>query len=186
MLQVSEPWFLLYVFLSLGAYGQDFLDFVLSDGGTVQRWWNDHRMWTIRGLTCYLFGFMEFFLKSLGISTQGFNVTSKVLDDEQSKRYKQGIFEFGVPSPMFVPLVTAAIINLVSFFGGLFEVFRGNKLEGLFVQMFIAGFLVVNFEPIYEAMVLRSDQGRIHIKTTLISIFLASGLVAAANLTTRS
>ncbi len=40
---------------------------------------------------------MEFFLKSLGISTQGFNVTSKVLDDEQSKRYKQGIFEFGVP-----------------------------------------------------------------------------------------
>jgi hypothetical protein len=36
MLQVLESWFLLYVFLFLGAYGKDFLDFVLYDG-TVQR-----------------------------------------------------------------------------------------------------------------------------------------------------
>ncbi|KAB1215438.1 Cellulose synthase-like protein G3 [Morella rubra] len=179
---VSESWFLLYIFLFLGAYGQDFLDFVLS-GGTVQRWWNDQRIWMIRGLTCYLFGLVEFSLKSIGISTQGFNVTSKVLDDEQSKRYEQGLFEFGVPSPMFVPLTIAAIINLVSLVKGLMWVLLGrSKLEGLFVQLLIAGIGVVNCWPIYEAMVLRSDKGRMPLRTTIISTFLASGLLAAASL----
>ncbi|KAF5478064.1 hypothetical protein F2P56_004654 [Juglans regia] len=182
MLQVSESWFLLYMFLFLGAYLQDLLDFLFY-GGTVQRWWSDQRMWNIRGLTCYLFGFVEFFLKSVGIPTQGFNVTSKVLDDEQSKRYMQGFFEFGVPSPMFVPLTTAAFVNLVSFVWGLVWIFRGSKVEveGLFVQIFLAGFGVVNSWPIYEGVVWRRDKGKLHIRTTMISTFLASLLVAAAS-----
>ncbi|KAJ6703425.1 CELLULOSE SYNTHASE-LIKE PROTEIN G3 [Salix viminalis] len=87
--KVSEPWFFLYAFLFLGAYGQDFLDFILA-GGSVQRWWSDQRFWIIRGLSSYVFGSAEFFLKFLGISAFGFNVTSKVVDDEQSRRYEQG------------------------------------------------------------------------------------------------
>lgn len=182
MLQVSESWFLLYIFLFLGACLQDLLDFLFY-GGTVQRWWSEQRMWIIRGLTCYSFGFLEFFLKSLGIPTQGFNVTSKVLDDEQSKRYMQGLFEFGVPSPMFVPLTTAAFVNLVSFVWGLVWIFRGSKMEveGLFVQIFLAGFGVVNSWPIYEGVVWRRDKGKLPIRTTMISTFLASVLVAAAS-----
>lgn len=69
----------------------------------------------IRGLTGFSFGSVEYLLKSLGISPYGFNVTSKVVDEEQSKRYNQGEFEFGVPSPLFLPLATAAVLNLVSF-----------------------------------------------------------------------
>ncbi|KAG2680823.1 hypothetical protein I3843_11G116300 [Carya illinoinensis] len=183
---VSELWFLLYMFLFLGAYLQDLLDFLFY-GGTVQRWWSDQRMWNIRGLTCHFFGFLEFFLKSVGIPTQGFNVTSKVLDDEQSKRYMQGFFEFGVPSPMFVPLTTAAFVNLVSFVWGLVWIFRGSKdveVEGLFVQIFLAGFGVVNSWPIYEGVVWRRDKGKLHIRTTMISTFLASLLVAAASFAT--
>uniref|UniRef100_A0A2N9H8J3 Glycosyltransferase 2-like domain-containing protein n=1 Tax=Fagus sylvatica TaxID=28930 RepID=A0A2N9H8J3_FAGSY len=183
--KVSEPMFFLYVFLFLGAYGQHLLDFVL-EGGTVQRWWNDQRMWMIRGLSCFLFGSLEFFLKSLGISTLGFNLTSKAVDDEQSKRYEQGAFDFGVPSPMFVPLTMAVIINLASFIRGFIEAFMGSKLEELFVQMFIAGFVVVNSVPIYEAMVMRSDKGRMPIKTTAISIFLAFALYVLFSLTIRN
>ncbi|KAG2680821.1 hypothetical protein I3760_11G115900 [Carya illinoinensis] len=182
---VSEQWFLLYVFLFLGSYGQDFLDFFLA-GGTLESWWNEQRMWMIRGPSCYLFGLVEYLLTSIGISAQGFNVTSKVLDDEQSKKYEQGIFEFGVSSPMFVPLTAAAIINLVSFFGGLVRVCTGScRWEGAFVQMFIAGFVTLNCWPIYEAMVLRSDKGRMPTKTTLISTFLASALYIASFLALR-
>ncbi|XP_035541566.1 cellulose synthase-like protein G3 isoform X2 [Juglans regia] len=182
---VSEQWFPLYVFLFLGSYGQDFLDFS-SAGGTLESWWNEQRMWMIRGPSCYLFGLVEYLLKSIGISAQGFNVTSKVLDDEQSKRYEQGIFEFGVSSPMFVPLTAAAIINLVSFLGGLVRVCTGSsRWEGAFVQMFIAGFVTLNCWPIYEAMVLRSDKGRMPTKTTLISTFLASALYIASFLALR-
>ena len=96
------------------------------------------------------------------------------------------MFEFGVPSPMFVALTTAAIINLVSFVWGLIMlVFRGSKLEGLFLQMFIAGFVVVNSRPIYAAMVLRSDEGRMHVRVTTISTFLACSLVVVASFTLR-
>ncbi|KAG5539500.1 hypothetical protein RHGRI_019895 [Rhododendron griersonianum] len=178
--KVSDTWFFLYAFLFLGAYAQDCLVFILCEG-TFQRWWSDQRMWMLRGVTSYLFRSIEFLTKCLGIAAHGFNLTSKVLDGEQSKRYDQGTFEFGVESPMFLPLSTAAIVNLIAFFGGLVGVFRGGDIDGLFVQIFLAGFVVVNCWPIYEAMVLRTDKGRMPTKTTLISTFLAWALYTAAS-----
>ncbi|PSS11207.1 Cellulose synthase-like protein [Actinidia chinensis var. chinensis] len=179
--KVSETWFFLYAFLFIGAYVQDCLDFTFAQG-TFRRWWSDQRMWLIRGVTSYLFGLIEFVSKCPGIATHGFNVTSKVVDDEQGKRYDQGTFEFGVHSPMFVPLAAAAIINLIALIRGLIGVFRGWNLEGLFVQMFISGFVVLNCWPVYEAMVLRSDKGRMPTKTTMVSIFVAWALYAIASL----
>ncbi|KAL2543799.1 Cellulose synthase-like protein G3 [Forsythia ovata] len=179
--KVSDPWFLAYTFLFLGAYIQDFLDFILAKG-TFLRWWSDQRIWLIRGLSAFLFGSIEYIAKHLGMATHGFNVTSKVMDDEQSKRYDQGIIEFGVESPMFLPLAMAAILNLMAFFfGGIVQIFKERNLDGFFVQLFIAGFGVLNCLPIYEAMVLRSDKGRMPTRTTIISTFLVGGLYAAAS-----
>ncbi|KAB2620742.1 cellulose synthase-like protein G3 [Pyrus ussuriensis x Pyrus communis] len=184
--KVSDPWFLLYVFVVLGAYGEELVEFVLS-GGTFLKWWNNQRMWMIRGLSSSPFGFVEYFLKSLGFSTHGFNVTSKVLDEDQSKRYEQGMMEFGVSSPFFVPLTVAAIVNLAAFAWGHVEIFRdGGSLEGLFVQMFIAGFGIVNCVPIYEAMISRNDKGKIPTKTILVSTILAFALYAVVYVTLRN
>lgn len=135
-------------------------------------------MWLARGLSCFIFGFLEFITKRLGIPTQGFNVTSKVLEEDQIKRYEQGKLEFGVASPMFVPLASAAIINLVAFLAGLTRAFRGGIGDGgdYFVQMFIAGFGVLNSLPVYEAMALRSDTGSMPTKITIISTFVAVAL----------
>ncbi|CAA3013908.1 cellulose synthase G3 [Olea europaea subsp. europaea] len=179
--KVSDPWFLAYIFLFLGANGKDCLDFVLAKG-TFRRWWSDQRMWHMRGVSSHLFGSIEFITKRLGISTQGFNVTSKVMDDEQSKRYDQGIFEFGVESPMFVTLAMAATLNLMAFFcGGIVQIFKERNLEVFFVQVFIAGFAVLNCLPIYEAMFFRSDKGRMPTRTTIISTLLVGGLCAASS-----
>lgn len=137
-------------------------------------------MWMVRAHSSFLFGSIEYLLKSLGISTHGFNVTSKVLDEDQSKRYDQGTFEFGVASPMFVPLTSAAILNLAAYSWGHVEAFKGSiGLEGMFLQMFIAGFGVVNCIPIYEAII-RSDKGRIPTKTTTVSLLLAFALYVVA------
>ncbi|KAJ4954092.1 hypothetical protein NE237_030924 [Protea cynaroides] len=179
--EVSDPWFYLYMFLFLEAYAQDFLEFLLARG-TIQMWWNNQRMWMIRGISSYLFGSIDFFLKSIGISAFGFNVTNKVIDEEQSKRYEQGVFEFGVASPLFVPLTTAAIINLISFLKGLAGVFRDGNLGEVFVQLFISSFVVVNCWPIYEAMVLRKDKGKMATKTTVASVLLAWVLYSMAAL----
>ncbi|KAL5551587.1 hypothetical protein UlMin_001763 [Ulmus minor] len=178
--KVSEPWFLLYLFLFLGGYGQDLLDFIIGEG-TLKKWWNDQRIWMIRGLSCFWFGSIEYFLKSLGISTHGFNLTSKVVDQEQSKRYEQGVFDFGVESPMFVPMTMAAITNLVAFCLGLVVVLTGREsaFEGLFMQVLISGFGVFNSLPVYEAMITSSKSG-IPTRTTLLSVVLSSVLFVAA------
>ncbi|WCJ26556.1 cellulose synthase like G3 [Euphorbia peplus] len=178
--KVSEPtWFLLYLFLFLGAYAQDVYDFV-SAKGTFKMWWNDQRIWIIRGLTCLPFGALEFFLKALGIPTQGFNVTSKLVDNERSKRYHQGLFEFGISSPMFVLLSTASLVNLVAFIWGITQLVMGEKdVKGLETQMLIAGFGVVNSWPIYEAMVLRKDKGKMPSKVTIFATLITFGIIVA-------
>ncbi|GMN31471.1 hypothetical protein TIFTF001_003270 [Ficus carica] len=178
--KVSEPWFILYIFLFLGAYGQDLLDFIVG-GGTFRRWWNDQRMWLIRSLSCHLFGSIEYFMKSLGISTHGFNVTSKILEEEQSKRYKQGKFEFGVHSPLFVPLTMAAITNLAALIFEILAILRGRSdFEGLLMQLLIMTFAIINCLPVYKAMTFSSNKGGIPRKTTLLSTFLAFALFIIA------
>ncbi|KAA8520976.1 hypothetical protein F0562_011649 [Nyssa sinensis] len=155
----------------------------LPKGGTLQGWWNSQRMWMVRGLSSFSFGLVEYLLSSLGVSATGFNVTSKVVDNEQSKRYNQGIFEFAVASPMFLPITMAAIINLFSFSQGILQVFRHGSFEALFLQILIAGFVVVNSWPVYEAMILRTNKRKMPMKITLISVILIWVLYLASLLT---
>uniref|UniRef100_M1AZ66 Cellulose synthase CslG n=1 Tax=Solanum tuberosum TaxID=4113 RepID=M1AZ66_SOLTU len=154
--KVSDPWFILYVFLFFGAYAHDFIQFIL---------------------------FKEYLTKKLGITTKGFNVTSKVVGQDERKMYDQSVFTFGIPSPMFVPLATVSIINLIAFVRGIVTViFRMESLDELFIQLFIAGFAVVNCLPIYEAMLLRSDHGKMPERIVITSSVLAGVLCIAFSL----
>ena len=154
----------------------------MLSGGSIQRWWNDQRVWMMRGLTSMLFGLAEYLLKTIGISTFGFSVTNKTVEEEQSKRYDQGLFEFGVSSPLLLPMTTAAIINCISFLWGIAQIFTQGRLEGILLQMFLAGFATVNCWPIYEAILLRTDGGKIPVKLTLISIILAWALYLTSSI----
>ena len=141
-------------------------------------------MWMMRGVSCFLFSSAEYLLKSFGISQFGFNVTNKVVEEEQSERYKKGIFEFGVSSPLFLPLTTAAIINLVSFLWGIVLIFKQKSLGGgLVLQILLSGFVMVNCWPIYEAMILRTDRGRMPTTTTISSIFLSLAIYIIVSVT---
>lgn len=158
--------------LFFGAYAQDLLEFIIV-GSTFRKWWNDQRMWMIRGLSSYFYGFIEFTLKSLGISSYGFQVTDKTMEEEQSKRYMQESFEFGVWTPMFMPMAMAATVNLASFGSGFVRILKGlNDFDEIFGQMFVAGFVSLNCWPVYEAMVLRNDGGKMPFKITFMSMFL--------------
>ncbi|KAJ9550103.1 hypothetical protein OSB04_022646 [Centaurea solstitialis] len=53
---------------------------------------------------------------------------------------------------------------------GVIQVFKNGRFEELFAQLFIAGFGVINSWPIYEAMVLRSDKGKMPLMTTVKAI----------------
>ncbi|XP_048600079.1 cellulose synthase-like protein G2 isoform X2 [Brassica napus] len=134
----SDQWFWLYIFLSLGAYAQDLSDFLL-EGGTCRKWWNDQRMWLIRGLSSFFFGMIEYTLKTLNLSTPG--------------------FDFAPSSSIFLPMTAVAVLNLFAFVSGLYGLFAWG--EGLSLELMLASFVVVNSLPIYEAMVLRKDDGKL-------------------------
>ncbi|KAJ4813732.1 Cellulose synthase-like protein [Rhynchospora pubera] len=168
--QPSDPWFYVYAYLFLAAYIQDMADFI-SYKGTFRCWWSDQRMWLIRGLTAGPFGTMQFVFKQLNISTQGFNVTSKVMDDEQSKRYDQGLFDFGVDSPFFVTLSIAAILSLCGFAVGIIR-------NGMVAEMFLVAFGVANCWPIYGAIFLRTDGGKMPDRVTARAFVMAALILA--------
>ncbi|VVB11882.1 unnamed protein product [Arabis nemorensis] len=173
--KASDPWFWLYIFLFFGSYTQDLFDFSL-EGSTYRKWWNDQRMWMIRGLSSFLFGLLEFTLKTLNLSTYGFNVTSKANDDDkQRKRYEQEIFEFGPSSSMFLPMATVAIMNLLAFVWGIYGIF--TREEGPIIELMLASFAVVNCLPIYEAMVLRKDNGKLPKKVSFLAGILTFVLI---------
>ncbi|CAA0396308.1 unnamed protein product [Arabidopsis thaliana] len=165
--KASDPWFWLYIILFFGAYAQDLSDFLL-EGGTYRKWWNDQRMLMIKRLSSFFFGFIEFILKTLNLSTPKFNVTSKANDDdEQRKRYEQEIFDFGTSSSMFLPLTTVAIVNLLAFVWGLYGIlFCGGEL---YLELMLVSFAVVNCLPIYGAMVLRKDDGKLSKRTCFLA-----------------
>ncbi|KAL6349385.1 hypothetical protein AAG906_034042 [Vitis piasezkii] len=140
--KMSDPWFFVYIFCFLGAYGQDYLELILS--GDNSKVVEQSESMDDEGLSSFSIGSVEYILKSIGISTFGFNVTSKAVEEEQSKRYKKGMFEFGVASPLFLPLTTAAIINLVSFLWGIAQIFRQGRIEDLLLQILLVGFAMVN------------------------------------------
>lgn len=128
----------------------------------------------LRSISTFPFSLIEYVQERCGLSSFGYNVTSKVLDSEQSKRNAKCIFEFGVPSPFFVSISMAAIINLWAFLHGMKQVvMRNESFEDVFAQMFLAGFGVINCWPIYEAMVFRKDKGKMPLNITLVSTFLA-------------
>lgn len=123
-LQVLEPSFFLYAYLFHGAYGQDLLDFVLaggkhSKGGGMTKGCGSLGCGPLGDSQATCLDPLEFLLKSFGVSTHGFNLASKIFDDDQSERYEQGIMDFEVPSSMFAPLTMAAVVNLAASIWGL-------------------------------------------------------------------
>ncbi|KAI3787558.1 hypothetical protein L1987_42117 [Smallanthus sonchifolius] len=178
--KVSNPWFLLYIFLFFGAYTKNLLEFMFA-GGVFIKWWNNQRMWLVLGCSSYPFAIAEWVLKSLGLSTREFIVTSKVIDDDLSKRYKKCLFEFGVESPLFLTISVAAVVNLLSFVMGIIQVVRKGRFEELCAQLLIVEFGVVNSWPIYDAMVLRSDKGKMPLITTLKAIGVALVICSASS-----
>ncbi|PWA91287.1 cellulose synthase-like protein G3 [Artemisia annua] len=179
--KVSDRWFLFYVFSFIGAYLQEFIEFKHM-GGTTRGWFNHQRMWIIRCLSSFTFGILEYTLTKLHISSSTFSVTSKVVDEEARQRYDQGMMEFGVESPFFYLISMAALVNLGAFIYGIVHFLTYGGLEDLFVQFFLSAFGVVNSWPIYDAMFIRSDRGKMPAKITSRSIALACILYVAVTL----
>ncbi|XP_020591562.1 cellulose synthase-like protein G3 [Phalaenopsis equestris] len=172
--KASDPWFFLYVYLFLATYAQDLIEY-MEVGGLIRRWWSEQRMWMIKGVTASLFGTLDFILSQIGISAPGFTLTNKVKKGEENKLYDNGKFVFGIASPFFFSLGIIAIINLISFIYGFTEALRRvGGLDEMLIQLLLSGFIVASSWPVYEAMFVRKDCGKMPGSVTMASIFLSS------------
>ncbi|KAL6203693.1 hypothetical protein ACLB2K_027393 [Fragaria x ananassa] len=161
--QITSPWFIPFAYVIIAKYTWSFGEFMWS-GGTMLGWWNDQRIWLYKRTSSYLFAFIDTILHCLGYSDSGFVITAKVADEDVSQRYEKEIMEFGASSPMFVILATDALLNLYCFAGFLKEAIARNGTVGVYetmaLQILLCGVLIVINLPLYEALCLRKDNGK--------------------------
>lgn len=135
-------------------------------GGTILGWWNDQRIWLYQRTTSYLFAFIDTIVHYLGFTDSAFVITAKVADEDVSKRYEKEIMEFGSSSPMFTVLATLALLNLYCLAGFVKTAITGPKgiaevYDKMCLQILLCVVLILINLPLYEALYLRKDKGKL-------------------------
>lgn len=172
--QISSLWFIPFAYIIFSAYAYSLAEFLWS-GGTFRGWWNDQRIWLYKRTSSYLFGLVDTIFSLMKISNTIFTITSKVADQDAYQRYQQDIMDFETPSPLITILVTVAMLNLFCLAGLLKQLFVdfSRTIETMAVQIILCSFLVLINLPLYEALFLRKDKGKVPSSVTVKSVSLA-------------
>ncbi|XP_050371384.1 cellulose synthase-like protein E1 [Argentina anserina] len=163
--QISSRWFIPFAYVITAKYIGSFVEY-LSCGGTSLGWWNDQRIWLYQRTSSYLFAFIDTIVHYLGYNHSAFVITAKVADEDVSERYEKEIMEFGRSSPMFTVLATLALLNVYCFAWFVKETFTVTKgiaevYKTMFLQSLLCMVLIVINLPLYEALYLRKDKGKL-------------------------
>lgn len=176
---MSSPWFIPFAYVIVGETTYSLLEFFFC-GGTFQGWWNDQRIWLYKRTSSYLFACIDTILKLFGFSESTFTITTKVTEEDASKRHEKEIMEFGTSSPMLTVLATLALLNLFCFLSVLKDAILGEgdigAYETMGLQVLLCGFLVFINLPIYQGLFLRKDNGRLPSSIAIKSIVFALGV----------
>ncbi|RZB99986.1 cellulose synthase-like protein E1 [Glycine soja] len=177
--KISSPWFIPFAYVIVGETTYSLLEFFFC-GGTFQGWWNDQRIWLYKRTSSYLFACIDTILKLFGFSESTFTITTKVTEEDASKRHEKEIMEFGTSSPMLTVLATLALLNLFCFLSVLKDAILGEgdigAYETMGLQVLLCGFLVFINLPIYQGLFLRKDNGRLPSSIAIKSIVFALGV----------
>ncbi|KAF8014564.1 hypothetical protein BT93_H0398 [Corymbia citriodora subsp. variegata] len=174
--EVSSPYIILFAFIFLSSLCKHLYE-VVASGHSVQTFLNEQRIWMIKSTTSYVYGTMDAVMTQIGMRRASFLPTNKVDNDEQSKRYEMGIVDFHTSIMFLAPMVTIVILNMASFIGGVARVLTLGGCNKLFLQIALSFFVLLMSYPVIEAMVLRTDKGRIPRSVTILSTFLSSVLL---------
>ncbi|KAF8401837.1 hypothetical protein HHK36_012783 [Tetracentron sinense] len=179
--KVTDSWFIVFAFVFVSALCKHLSEVLLS-GGSFRIWRNEQRIWMLRSVTVYFFGFLDVAMKWIGKRGTGFVPTSKVIDKEHIERYQMGKFDFQAPTMLLVPLIALVVLNMETFIGGVGRVIIETSYDKMFGQIFHTFFILTISYPVIEGMIQRKDRGRVPTSVTLLSvifsiIFLSLGSV---------
>nr|KYP76313.1 Cellulose synthase-like protein G2 [Cajanus cajan] len=170
--KVSDPFFIVFVFIFLSALLKDLHEVFLT-GGTLHKWINEQRIWMMKSVTCHLYGCLDALLKKVGIREASFLPTNKSEDNEQTLLYQMDKYDFQASNIFIVPMLALFTINISCFVGGVYRVFLVGDCDKMFIQLFLAVFIIIVNYPIIEGLVIRKDKGRIS-KSVAIPVILAT------------
>ncbi|KAI8005268.1 Cellulose synthase-like protein G1 [Camellia lanceoleosa] len=162
--KVSNPWFAVFASLYVSSICQHLYE-VLSSGGSVRTWWNEHRIWMIQSVTGILFGCLDVISKWLGITKANFRLTNKAIDKEKLKKYEKGKFDFQGAEMFMVPLTILVLWNVVCFIGGVKMLVFERNFEEMFVQVFMSSMILVLGYPVLEGLV--QSKGRCQLQVSV-------------------
>ncbi|GAB4845928.1 glycosyltransferase 2 [Ancistrocladus abbreviatus] len=174
--EVCSKWFLPYAYIAISTYSYSLLEYLWCQGN-ILGWWNEQRVWLYKRTSSDLFAFIDTLLMLIGRSNLKFEITAKVTDDDSSKRYENEILEFGNTSPLFIIVSTIALTNLFCLVVGLSRVVLhgGQKMlwERMGFQIMLCIALVLINLPLYEALFLRKDKGKMPSEVTMKAVGFA-------------
>lgn len=176
--QVSDPFFIIVLFIFLSALSKHILEVFLT-GGTLYKWVNEQRIWMMKSITCHLYGCLDALLKKVGIRKAGFLPTNKVEDDEQTLPYQMDKYDFRASNIFIVPMLALLTFNIFCFLGGAYRVLLVGDWDKMFIQLFLAVFIITVNYPIIEGLVIRKDKGRISQLVAIQVIFLTAMILLA-------
>ncbi|CAA2964851.1 cellulose synthase G2 [Olea europaea subsp. europaea] len=169
--KVTNPFFIVFSFLFLSSQLKHIQE-VFSSGHSIRTWAIEQRIWMLRSLTCYMYGTLNGISEMIGLRAASFLPTDKAENDEQSKLYQMGIYDFQASGLLLAPLCTLYILNVVVFIIGVPKIFHIRQASKMFIQLFIPLFGILINYPLFEGMFLRKDDGRVAPSITILSAAL--------------
>ncbi|KAK6138743.1 hypothetical protein DH2020_027519 [Rehmannia glutinosa] len=173
--KVSDPFFFVFAFVFISSQLKHVQE-VVSYGDPLRTSLYDLRVWMMKSGACYLYAVLNAILDQFGLNEANFSLTSKVVDDEETKRHQEGIYDFQSSPQLLAPLCSVYLLNLVAFIIGTARIFQSDKGKEVFAQAVLALFgITVNYH-LFQGMVLRTDKGRISTSITMIAVAI-TGLI---------
>ncbi|KAL5712210.1 hypothetical protein ACHQM5_014402 [Ranunculus cassubicifolius] len=169
--KVSDPWFGIFVVFYVSSPFQQILE-VLATGGSIRLFWNEQRLWFMKGATSNLLAFLDILKKLMGMKEIDFNPTNKSSKEKEIQKYQMDIFDFDIDSRFLLILATISCLNIVSLAVGIGRVIVQENFMEMFGQISLSHIILLLIYPVIEALLFRKDEGRIPKTVLLLSLSL--------------
>jgi len=151
ILQVTDPWFVVFTVLYLSSQIQHFIE-VISTVGSSMIWWNEQRSGIVKSIGC-VFAIIETTKKKFGLNKAKFTLSDKAIDKDKLKKYEQGKFNFDGAALLMAPVIVLLTINIVCFFCGLWRLLNVRDFDEMFGQLFLISYILALSHPILEGFI---------------------------------
>ncbi|KAK1430408.1 hypothetical protein QVD17_13117 [Tagetes erecta] len=171
--KVSNPFFFVFVYVFVLSNLQHMRE-IHSTGASLHAWKHEQRVWMVKGITSHLYGSIHAIMEKIGVKEGNFLPTNKVINEDETKLYQMGIYNFQTSSIFLVPLCSLVTLNLLTFAVAIIQItFHKVHFNDVFMQTFLSFYIVLMGYPVLEGMMLRKDKGRIAPNVSCYSVIFS-------------